>query len=324
MPTTALHPSIEMIDRTVFPATVRFKNNTPVQQLSESFHLHEAEFEELLREQGAILFSGLAIESREDFENTVRIPGKNFANYVDGNSPRTKLSDVVYTSTEFDPAQTITMHNELSYSSTWPARIFFSCIKPSETGGETPLADGRSVLQKLDQTLVNKVRAAGVIYYRNLHGGDGFGPSWQDTFETNSREEVEDFCKKADIIFEWVPGNAIRLVQKRQGIVRHPGTGQEVWFNQMDQFHPSQMGDDIYEVLMSMYGEEKNLPTYVTYGDGSPIDKKTIQHIKSIFDEVSVARPWNKGDLVLVDNVLVSHGRKPYTGDRKILVAMMK
>jgi alpha-ketoglutarate-dependent taurine dioxygenase len=31
---------------------------------------------------------------------------------------------------------------------------------------------------------------------------------------------------------------------------------------------------------------------------------------------------WERGDVLLLDNYLVAHGRNPYEGPRKILVAM--
>ena len=33
----------------------------------------------------------------------------------------------------------------------------------------------------------------------HLHGGNGLGPSWQDTFETSDRGTVEEFCTRAGI-----------------------------------------------------------------------------------------------------------------------------
>jgi len=35
-----------------------------------------------------------------------------------------------------------------------------------------------------------------------------------------------------------------------------------------------------------------------------------------------VAFPWETHDVLLLDNMLVCHGRKPYKGERTILVAM--
>ena len=38
--------------------------------------------------------------------------------------------------------------------------------------------------------------------------------------------------------------------------------------------------------------------------------------------EQAVAFPWERGDILMLDNMLVAHGRKPFTGPRKILVGM--
>jgi alpha-ketoglutarate-dependent taurine dioxygenase len=41
-----------------------------------------------------------------------------------------------------------------------------------------------------------------------------------------------------------------------------------------------------------------------------------------VYREAAVCFAWQKGDLLMVDNMLVAHGRAPFTGPRRILVAM--
>ncbi|ELR72278.1 SyrP-like protein [Fulvivirga imtechensis AK7] len=293
---------------------------------SESFvsfyTANKDEVETLLRKRGAIKFTGVRIESKEDFQYIVDSIGEKFLNYIDGNSPRTKLSDKVYTSTEYNQDQKITMHNELSYSAKWPNRLFFSCIQPAESGGETLLADSREILQNMNPNIVRQVESKGVTYIRNLHAGQGIGPSWQDTFETESKEEVEKLCRKLSIEFEWSKYDEIRLRQSRKGIITHRTTGEKIWFNQIDQFHPCQLGDKLYKMLSVMYQLPDEYPTYVTYGDGSEIAESMVKEIIATIDKVTIAPKWNKNELLLVDNELVSHGRSPYTGNRSVLVAM--
>jgi alpha-ketoglutarate-dependent taurine dioxygenase len=185
------------------PVTWSLEEETPVDEFVQLFNSSKKKIDEQLHQQGAILFNGIAIHNRADFQGLVAAIGSRFVDYVDGNSPRTKLSDIVYTSTEYDSTKTITQHNELSYSANWPSRIFFCCIKAAATGGETPLADGRKVVQQMDTAIVKAIEEKGLIYIRNLHGGSGFGPSWQHTFETEDAAQVENYCQKLSMEYEW-------------------------------------------------------------------------------------------------------------------------
>ena len=271
---------------------------------------------------GAILLRNLAIDSINDFDSIIGEIGGEPLSYVDGFSPRTKLSASTYTSTEYDADFDITLHNELSYSSKWPSKLFFCCITPSETGGETTIADCRKILNSFRPELLSEIELKGVRYVRNLHAGGGAGPSWQQTYETDNKEDVECFCANNQIDFEWKADGGIKLIQKRPAIITHPVTGEKVWFNQVDQFHPSHMDEDIYEALMIMYENEEDMPMYGAFGDGSEISTEKIKEIRETVDKNIVKNTWEKGDLLMVDNILVSHGRSAYTGSRKILVSM--
>ena len=36
----------------------------------------------------------------------------------------------------------------------------------------------------------------GLKYIRNLENGNKIGKSWQDTFETQNKDTINEFCKK--------------------------------------------------------------------------------------------------------------------------------
>ena len=75
------------------------------------------------------------------------------------------------------------------------------------------------------------------------------------------------------------------------------------------------------ESLTALFREE-DLPRNVYYGDGTPIEESVMQEIGVAYDRATVAFPWQQGDILMVDNMLVAHGRKPFSGARKIVVAM--
>jgi alpha-ketoglutarate-dependent taurine dioxygenase len=58
------------------------------------------------------------------------------------------------------------------------------------------------------------------------------------------------------------------------------------------------------------------------FGDGHRIEETMLYEIRQAFDEEAVVFSWQKGDLLVLDNMLVAHGRRPYTGSRRILLAM--
>ncbi|HEY0697115.1 MAG TPA: TauD/TfdA family dioxygenase, partial [Micromonospora sp.] len=88
-------------------------------------------------------------------------------------------------------------------------------------------------------------------------------------------------------------------------------------------FHVNNLPKDVRESLLMLYSEE-DLPRHAYCGDGSPITDEEFDLITAAFDPPTLAEPWETGDLLMIDNILVSHGRRPFKGDRRILVAMTK
>lgn len=282
-----------------------------------------AEFDACLRRYGAILFRGFGFSEQRAFESFVDHLGERKLDYVDGNSPRTKLGHHVYTSTEYPPERFISLHNELSYAARWPARLFFCCLEAPREGGETPLVDGRHLLRELPARLVEDFRRRGVKYLRHLHGGKGFGPSWQKTFETTDPAEVENYARRSGMQLQWTSDGSVRLTCMRPATTVHHETGEEVWFNQADQFHPTTHPEPVYTSMMALYGgREEQLPQNAAFGDGSPIPREYLDAIREQTRRLLVLFRWRQGDLLMVDNVLTAHGRMPFKGPRSILVAM--
>jgi alpha-ketoglutarate-dependent taurine dioxygenase len=310
-------------DDKMFPFVVNFEAAPSIAEVVNWYKENTSFIDKTLLEKGAILFKGTGADTISKFEELTGSISEKFRNYVDGNYPRRNLQGHVYVSTEYDPKYDITLHNELSYSVKWPSRLFFGCIVPPGSGGETPLADSREIYKIMNPDLLEELETKKVRYVRNLHNGEGMGPSWQQTFETTDPAVVEEHCRAMAIDFEWKPGGGIKLIHIRPASRVHPVTGEKVWFNQVDQYHPSHFIPEIYEALMLVTGgDEEQLPLYASYGDGTRIPDSTIKEIIDTIDKAVVLRPWHKGDFVILENMLVAHGRKSYTGDRQIVVSM--
>jgi alpha-ketoglutarate-dependent taurine dioxygenase len=275
--------------------------------------------DKLILEHKALVFRGFGLGADRLDEAIDQLLSTRLA-YVHGNSPRTKVGSNLYTSTEYPAEFTISMHNELSYSHSWPARLLFFCQQAAQTGGATPVVDAAAWLAALDPEVRDAYRG-GVRYMQNMHGGRGFGKSWQDTFETDDRAAVEAFLTGAGASWEWKADGGLRVIQVRPSTTRHPVTGDEVWFNQSDQWHPAALDDEVGIALRDALPEDE-LPQSVTFADGSPIPAEYVTQVRDRGLELAVDVDWQEGDLLVIDNVLVAHGRRPFTGPRRVLVAM--
>ena len=270
-----------------------------------------------LLHNGAILFRDFRIDSAADFEGFAEAicPGL-FGEY--GDLPREGVSGRVYGSTPYPQEQAILFHNESSHMYCWPNKIWFFCVQPAQTGGETPIVDCRKVCKLLSPKLRERFERKQLMYVRNYT--DSLDVSWQDFFHTTNKTVVEDYCRQAKMGFEW-SGNRLRTYKVRPAVTDHSKTGEQVFFNQLQLHHISCLEPAVRESLLSIFGEE-NLPRNVYYGDGSPIEDSVMAEVESVYQEARTSFPWQKGDILMLDNMLIAHGRNPYVGPRKIVVAM--
>jgi alpha-ketoglutarate-dependent taurine dioxygenase len=268
---------------------------------------------------GGLLFRGFDVNSPFAFEQLCRAVSTELLEYNERSSPRTQVSPNVYTSTDYPANQSIFLHNENSYQCTFPQKIFFFCLTPAETGGETPIADCRRVFQRIRPKVRERFIEKGWMYVRNL--GDGFGLPWQTVFQTESPEVVERECLRKGIKVEWKDGQRLRLSTVLPAVVKHPRSGELSWFNHATFFHVTTLDQVLREVLLEEFAEE-DLPTNTYYGDGSRIEPGVLDELREAYRQETVSFPYQAGDVMLLDNMLTAHGRAPYSGPRKILVAM--
>jgi alpha-ketoglutarate-dependent taurine dioxygenase len=273
-----------------------------------------------LHRRGAVLLRGFSLEGARDVQDTVRLFAPKLAGYAGGDSPRAVVSDKLYTSTSYPAALPISLHNEMSYTSEYPELIAFYCEVAPGTGGETPLADCRAVLAGLSPELVERLRAKRIRYVQNLHAGAGLGKSWQATFETTERASVEALLRERGAAFEWKPDGALRVAETVDAIVTHV-TGARVFFGQPHLWHVSSLDPRTRAALEKLVPEDAMYHA-CSYGDGTPFRDSELAEIRGAFEAATTVFPWRARDLLLVDNVLTAHGRRPFTGDRRILVAM--
>lgn len=281
---------------------------------------HKDLVQQMLLDSGAVLFRSFKIRSAAEFENVVRAASNtDLLPYRERSSPRSRVEGNIYTSTDYPSDQSIFLHNENSYQHTWPLKIFFYCARAADEGGETPIADMRRLYQQIPAHIRQRFIEKKWMYARNFNGR--FGLPWQTVFQTEDKAKVEEYCRGNGIEVEWKEGDRLKTWAIRPAVVKHPRTGEDLWFNHATFFHVTTLAPSVRDVFMATIKEE-DLPTNTYYGDASPIEPETLDELRRIYDEETVLFPWQEGDILMLDNMRVAHGRAPYTGARQILVGM--
>jgi len=279
--------------------------------------------EENLADYPAILFRNLPAQTAQDFSIIAQgIPWKSLT-YEGGTSFRTKIDKNVGTYTaNNDPDEiTISPHNEMSYTDVYPSKIFFFCVQePADgCGGETPLVKNSELLSTLDPYIVCRFEEKQVRYVRYLPDkSNGEYMNWQHVYQTDNREVVEKKAKEQGRNITWDSSGDLYIWQIRPPCIHHPVTGKKTWFNQVVTHNGS------YDRLLPGFADipDHKLPSHNYYGDGSEIEPTILQHVVASKWSCAVGFKWRKGDLLVLDNLAVQHGRLGFHGDRQILVYM--
>lgn len=288
-------------------------------RLVEHIRHHREELREQLRTHGALLFRDFAVDGVDGFDAVVRELSGEPLTYAERSSPRQSIKGNVYTSTEYPPQEEIFAHNENSYQAVWPLVLYFYCIEPPLTLGATPLSSTRALYRAIDPAVREEFERRRWSVVRNY--GGGLGLPWTEVFNTDDREEVERHCAGQGIETTWIGSDRLRTRAVRDAVHKHPVTGDQVWFNHATFFHVSTLPEELRLGLQAMCKPE-DLPSNTYYGDGEPIPDDVLDHLRECYRATSVRFDYRRHDVLVIDNMLSTHAREPFTGPRKIAVAM--
>jgi alpha-ketoglutarate-dependent taurine dioxygenase len=329
-----LENRLDFFNEQQLPAVVRAAERESLLELLEGAAPQLAAIQ---RRFGAILFRGFGLRSAEDFHAAAACCFRGaFRLYLGGVSPRGQITSGVYQSTRIPAYLRITLHNEMSYLPDPPRALAFFCMVEPSQGGETPLGDSRAIYQRIPAPIRARFETHGVRYHRHLYGPRWYSPtravsrilelhaSWTAAFSTNDRSQVERVCAEQDATVRWNWEESALITNTLPGVREHPETGEKVWFNHVSTFvaTPRTAGLARWLLYHAGFPSPRSRPFHATLGNGDPFRLAELDCINRALDSATVKFRWQRGDLLLVDNFLVAHGRMPFRGERRILVAI--
>nr|WP_181442413.1 TauD/TfdA family dioxygenase [Streptomyces tateyamensis] len=287
--------------------------------IAEHVRENRKEIRARLREHGAVLLRGFQVDGIDGFGAVVRELSGQPLTYSERSSPRELIKDNVYTSTEYPAQEEIFAHNENSYQAVWPQLLYFYCVEPPTSLGATPLSSTRELYRTIDPAVREEFERRRWSVVRNY--GSGVGLSWSEAFNTEDRAEVERRCAAQGIEVQWRGAAGLRTRAVRDAVHEHPLTGERVWFNHATFFHLSTLPEELRYGLEAMYQPDE-LPSNTYYGDGGEIPEDVLDHLRACYRAASTRFDYQRHDVLVLDNMLSTHAREPFTGPRKIAVAM--
>lgn len=301
---------------------------------------HRAPVLQRLTAHGAVLLRGFhALDGAAPFNALLGVLAPELMDYVGGSAPRHAVLGKVMTATDLPPAYSLALHQEMAYTARSPQGIAFFCETPPDGGGQTTVADARVVTARLDPALRARFDAQGVRVCRALPSPaalsrkPGIPKAWPDVFGTSDPDEVRRIALSRGWDIEWLPDGSLQLLQELlPGFRSHVLTGERVWFNQAHYHTPEctlawaerdARQQDAAQIRRALV-EDPQLLDRSFHGDGSEVSSADAHHIWHTLMSAEVPVTWQAGDVLLLDNVLAMHGRRAFSGRRRILAALIR
>ena len=270
-------------------------------------------------EHGAVLFRGFPLKTADDFDRFVAAFDLLNFPYEQSlsNAVRVNRTPRVFTANEAPPTVTIHLHHELAQTPAFPNWLFFFCEQPAAGGGATPICRSDVLWEKLAARYPQFARdcqSKGLRYSNVMpaenDASSGMGRSWQSTFRVSTAGEAEARLRAMGYSWEWLADGSLRATTPVLPAVRKLPNGGTSFFNQLI---AAAMG----------WKDARNDPSKaITFGDGSPLDRDAVTYATQLGHELSFDVPWEAGDVTLVDNYVVMHGRRTFSGARKVLASL--
>ncbi len=273
-----------------------------------------------LSTHGALLFRGFPVADANEFDAFIRSFNLASFTYEESlsNAVRVNRTELVFTANEAPPDVSIFLHHEMAQTPLFPSRLFFFCEYAPDEAGQTPICRSDVLLQQLEDlepAFVDACSRLGVRYSNVMPGTDdpesGQGRSWRSTLGVESRAEAEARLDKLGYRYEWMDGEVLRATTSVLPAVRTLVDGRRVFFNQLI-------------AAFRGWKDSRNDPRKsICFGDDSEIPNESMQIAIDLADDLSFDIAWQKGDVALLDNFLVMHGRRPFSGKRAVLASLV-
>jgi len=285
-------------------------------------HLETDEVIDLFKSNGALLFTGfeLDVDKFEDFTNRFsndymdHTGGGSLRKVINADGDKTILS-VSYSfnknKSDFEENKQkvfpLALHSDRSYTKSQPPLMWFYCVQPANENGETLLCDGVELYNQLSDKAKSFFKNNKINYIRSYADGE-----WQLWANTDSMDDVKQYCKDNNLVLTINDDNSITTQSIKSAVVKPRWTDHDAFVN---------------SILLVLWQEDAvgTKRSIVRMEDGSKIPDDILAEIKNVSERLTREVKWEPGQIVMVDNTRMLHGRRSFEDtNREIYVRMSR
>jgi len=278
--------------------------------------LHELALEpvqDALKRTGAVFFQGFGADL-EDFERF----GNRFSDdYMDntgsGSYRQTAegrdatIQNVAYTfGVKTQRTFGLPPHADRSYVKSQPELIWFYCKRPAAEEGRTFICDGVKICERLKPATRAAFESKRLKYIRHYPITE-----WPVAFHTTDLEQVKRYCAENELVVTVRDDGSVSTAYYKPAIVPATRFGSAKAF--------------VNSILIQHWQEQalgrKN--ALVRFEDDSELPKDVLDDVKEVSAALCEKLPWGPGDLIMVDNTRLMHGREEFSDPNREIYTRM-
>lgn len=254
------------------------------------------------KQSGVVLFRGFGMD-QPDFVSYTENLTPDFIDYSGGAYARDRIDDnaTVLSVTGNRQFFAVPLHGEMFYTKFRPTILWFYCVVPPVSGGETTVCDGVALYRQLSPETQELFKSRPINYIRHYEDGN-----WQKIYLSDSVEKVAGLCRERDTEFTYNTDDRSISTEYRCSAITTPlYTDQPAFVNN----------------ILPVLTQEANGHTHslVRFADGGRIPEDVIAEIKEVSGRLTFGVEWQAGDLVMVDNSRFMHGRHAFNDTQREL-----
>ncbi|MBW4646263.1 MAG: TauD/TfdA family dioxygenase [Goleter apudmare HA4340-LM2] len=246
----------------------------------------------LFKSYGVLLFRGFETNA-EIFKEFSNLLSTDFIDYTGGaftrrviNGDKTLLSVNDY---QFE----IKLHGEMYYQQNIPLLLWFYCAHPASKAGETTVCDGKQFFTEISSSTKELFSKKKLKFSVNIPQDE-----WHKKYQTDDLHKLEEMCRNNNTHLKINEDNSIVLEYICPAII------------------PSRCGK--YQVFINSLLPTKQLsPKILNFDDDSEIPEDVVAELNEIAERITTNISWQKGDILMIDNTRIMHGRRAFTDEKR-------